>query len=93
MDNKAFISALAQETGCGTEQVARLVEGFAALLRRECADLNRVAIPGFGAFQGEKKEEEVRRDLVTGSQWLYPPCVEVKFTASGMLRKNLREAR
>lgn len=93
MDNKAFISALAQQTGCDAGQITRLIEGFASVLRRECADCNKVAIPGFGTFEGEKKDETVSRDLVTGTQWLYPPCIEVKFTASAMLKKNLRENR
>lgn len=93
MDNKGFTAAMAQQMGCDTEQVARLVSGFASILKRECADLNRIAIPGFGAFEGVKRDEEVRRDLVSGAAVLYPPCIETEFTAGVMLKKTLRENR
>lgn len=93
MDNKQFITAIAEQLGCAPEQVKRLVGGFASILKRECADLNRVAIPGFGTFEGVKKDEEVRRDLVTGASMLYPPCIDAEFIAGVMLKKNIRETR
>ena len=89
MDNKAYIHAMATKLGCSADDVNRLTDGFAAILRRECAEQNRVAIPGFGSFEGIKRDEEIRRNPATGKRMLFPPCIEVKFKPSAMLNKRV----
>ena len=61
------------------------------MVREECAKANRVAIPGFGTFEGVKHEEEITSDLTTGKRMLLPPSVEVRFVAGSMLKKKLKE--
>ena len=52
MDNRKFIEGLAKRLGCDNDTAMRLTEGFGVVVREECAKANRVAIPGFGTFEG-----------------------------------------
>ena len=91
MDYKTFISSLAHKTGCDNGTATRLVEGFCTIVREECANSYRVAIPGFGSFEGVKHDEEITTDLATGRRLLRPPSIEVRVTPGGMLKKTLKE--
>lgn len=91
MDNRKFIEGLAKRLGCDNDTAMRLTEGFEVVVREECAKANRVAIPGFGTFEGVKHEEEITSDLTTGKRMLLPPSVEVRFVAGSMLKKKLKE--
>ena len=65
--------------------------GLANILKEECGAERRVAIPGFGSFEGVKHEEEVITDLAPGHQLLLPPSIEIRFTAGGSLKKHIKE--
>ena len=88
MEHKNIFSVISEKTGMDSRTAARLLEEFASVLGSECAELNRVAIPGFGSFEGVKHEEEIRTDLSTGEKKLYPPMIEVVFAAGAMLKKR-----
>lgn len=88
MEHNIKLSEISEKTGMDVSAVGNLMKEFAAVLARECADMNRVAIPGFGAFEGVKHDEEIREDLSTGNKILYPPMIEVKFTPGAMLKKR-----
>jgi len=91
MDNKNFISNLAQRLGCDNATAQRLVDGFGTIVRETCADAGKVAIPGFGTFEGVKHDDEIITDLASGRRMLLPPSIEATFSASGMLKKKVRE--
>ena len=93
MDSKTFTSTLAGRQACEPSEAARLIEGFAAVIREQCGCGNRVALPGFGTFEGVKRDEEITTDLATGCRMLLPPSVELIFTAGGMLKKKMKEGR
>ena len=90
MDNMSFTCNLAKRLVCDAETAARLLEGFSMILREQCGEENRVAIPGFGTFEGIKHDEEITTDLVSGKRMLLPPSIEVRFSAGGMLRKRMK---
>lgn len=77
--------------GCDTDTATHLVESFSTLVREECGKTNRVAIPGFGSFEGIKHDEEITNDLATGRRMLLPPSIEVRFIPGGMLKKKIKE--
>ena len=91
MDAKNFTSTIAKAADCEPSQAAELLKAFANILKEECGAERRVAIPGFGSFEGVKHEEEVITDLATGHQLLLPPSIEIRFTASGSLKKHIKE--
>lgn len=91
MDNKTFVNKLAQRLRCDNETAARLTEGLGVILREQCGESARVAVPGFGSFEGVKNPEEIVNDLASGKRMLLPPSIEVKFTAGSLLKKKIRE--
>lgn len=91
MDQKAFVSTLAQRMSCDNATAAGLLDKLSALLADQCSEENRIAIPGFGTFEGLKHDEEITTDLASGKRMLLPPSIEVKFTAGGMLKKHIKE--
>lgn len=71
----------------------KLMEGFAAVVARQCQDENRIAIPSFGSFIGKKKDETVVKDLTTGKRLLLPPAIELEFVPGGRLKNSVGEGR
>lgn len=92
MDNKTFHTILAQRLRCDNEATARLIEGFGMIIKEQCSNAGKVAIPGFGAFEGEKHDEEISTDLASGRRMLLPPSIEVKFSAGSLLKRKIKEA-
>lgn len=71
----------------------RLMEGFAAVIARECRDEKRIAIPALGSFVGQKHDETVVKDLSTGRRLLLPPAIELEFIPGGRLKNSVSEGR
>lgn len=66
-----------------------LVEGLSVVFREAGADLDSIAIPGFGTFRSAKTEERVVTDETTGERTLLPPAIALEFQPSIVLRKKL----
>ncbi len=89
MDAKTFNSRLSKTLGCEPAEAAKLIEGLGSVFAREAADLNSVAIPGFGTFVTTKTDEEIVTDEATGERTLTPPAITLGFQTSVVLRKKL----
>ena len=89
MDSRQFAATISRNTGLDARKVSLAIETIAAILSRECADLSAVAIPGFGNFIPEKKDEEIHVDPVTLDRTLLPPSIQVTFRPSVILRKRI----
>lgn len=77
--------------GCDNDSAAKFVDSFSAVVREECGNADRLAIPGFGSFEGKKRNEDIITDLATGRRMLLPPSIEVNFIPGGMLKKKIKE--
>jgi len=87
--NTEMISAkLSEAIGKSPDEVSSLLEKLSTVIRDCCADMDAVAIPGFGTFQPEKRNETVVTDNKTGKSTLIPPTITVKFKSSVVLRKK-----
>ena len=93
MDSRQFAATISRNTGLDGRTVGLAIESIATILSRECADLSAVAVPGFGNFIPEKKDEEISVDPVTLDRTLLPPLVSVTFRPSVILRKRINESR
>lgn len=91
MDSKAFTQQLAARLGVTPAEVTPMVEGLGQVIAEIGTALDSVAIPGFGTFTSEKRDEHVVTDPVDGSRTLMPPAIEMSFTASVVLRKKLAQ--
>lgn len=89
MDNKTFTSLLANLLDRESSEVSTLIEGLSTVFKQIGAELDSVAIPGFGTFKSYKKDEEIVVDSKTSKRTLLPPVITMEFQPSVVLRKKL----
>lgn len=89
MDNNQFISALANKLDADPKYAEGLVNVFANVLRERTANLDSIALPGFGNFVSAKESEKIVTDSDTGKRTLLPPQIKIEFVASAMLKKQV----
>lgn len=90
MDNKKLVETLAEKLGRSTDDVNKLVEGLAGVLRTRCGDLDSVAVPGFGSFEPRKRNERVMVNPKNGKRMLVPPKIVLGFKVSNVLKSKLK---
>ncbi|MDE6498448.1 MAG: HU family DNA-binding protein [Muribaculaceae bacterium] len=84
-----ILQQAAAAAGCDAAQAQSMADALAAILREKAAQMDSVAIPGFGTFVPEKVKEHVETDADTGRHMLMPPGLVLKFNPGSMLRKRL----
>jgi len=89
MDHNTFISGLARQLRKQPQEIEALTESIAKALKDNAAELNSVAIPGFGRFDITKHDEYIADDPATGRRTLFPPEIKLSFTVGSMLKKRL----
>ena len=89
MDNKSFASALAKRMNCDAKEATAMIAAFASVLRDRTANLDSIAIPGFGNFVSIKEAEKIAIDQSNGRRMLLPPHIKIEFVASSMLKKQV----
>lgn len=70
-------------------EVATLIEGMCKVMKECGAELDSIAIPGFGTFKSSKIEEQVVYDNITRQRTLVPPMIVMEFNPSVVLRKKM----
>ena len=90
MENKKLIETVAANLGRSNEDVAKLVEALAGVLRTRCGDMDSVAVPGFGTFEPKKRNERVMIHPSSGKRMLVPPKVVLGFRISNVLKAKLK---
>lgn len=93
MNNKQLIDHLAKKLGRQRDDVKNLLGAFSGIVAGCCAAGDSVAVPGFGDFVAEKREQRVERDAHTGARVLFPPAVELTFHTSAVFRSKLKNRR
>lgn len=90
MDNKKLIETIATNLGRSNEDVAKLVDALAGVLRTRCGDMDSVVVPGFGTFEPKKRNERVMIHPSTGKRMLVPPKITLGFKVSNVLKAKLK---
>lgn len=90
MDNKKLVETIAANLGRSTEDVSKLLEAFASVLRARCSEMDEVQVPGFGTFEPKKRDERVMLHPTSGRRMLVPPKVVVGFKVSNVLKTKLK---
>lgn len=91
MNNKDFISVLAQKSRFTTRATQQLVDGLIAELSGQLEEGESVAVPNFGSFEVKKKLERVFVNPSTGQRMMVPPKLVINFRPSKNLKGELRE--
>ncbi|MBO4995522.1 MAG: HU family DNA-binding protein [Muribaculaceae bacterium] len=89
MNYDTFTDELANAMGLESSKIDVLTQALSQTIEGFCADLDAVAIPGFGTFQPVKTNEKLEEDPSTGKRILLPPAICIEFKSSVVLRKQL----
>ncbi len=89
MESKNIINVLSKKLGRTNKDISSLLDGFSAIIKEECGNMNTIAIPGFGEFIPQKHEEHIEFDNMTGKRMLIPPQIKLTFKSSSILRKQI----
>jgi nucleoid DNA-binding protein len=90
MDNKKLVETLATKLGRSADDVNKLLEGLAGVLRTRCGELDSVIVPGFGTFEPRKRNERIMVNPKTGKRMLVPPKIVLGFKVSNVLKSKLK---
>lgn len=90
MDTKTLIEKAAAKSTLDAVQGREVVEAFGALLAEKGAELDSVAVPGFGVFEPKKRLERVNVHPSTGKRMLLPPKIIMAFKPSALLKQKLK---
>ena len=90
MDNKKLVETLATKLGRSADDINKLQEGLAGVLRTRCGDLDSVIVPGFGTFEPRKRNERVMVNPKTGKRMLIPPKIVLGFKVSNVQKSKLK---
>ena len=90
MNNKEFISDLANRNKKTQKEVSSLVNATISAITGELTDENAVAISGFGSFEVKKKLERVLVNPITKQRMLIPPKMVVSFKPNTSLKLKIK---
>jgi nucleoid DNA-binding protein len=88
MNNQSFNTNLSQRLDSDSKSAGSMAEALTELLRNHLAQLDTIAIPGFGTFIPTKTDEYVDTDATTGKRTLMPPSIKIHFRAGSRLKKS-----
>ena len=91
MDSKTLTNTLAKRTGRSKDDIISLLEALAGVMGERCGSLGTVAVPGFGSFEGRRRQERVAVNPTTGKRELVPPKVQLTFKPSALLKSKLKD--
>lgn len=90
MDNKQLQDVIAKRMGRNNADVSKLIEAFITTVKVNCGELDSIAIPGFGTFEGKKKNERIVVNPATSKRMLVPPKITLNFKPSALLKSKLK---
>ena len=90
MDNRTLVARVAAKLGKNKTDVARLVEALVGVATARLAEMDSIAVPGFGTFEPVKHDECVVADKASGRRTLVPPRIELQFQPSNILKNKLK---
>lgn len=90
MNNKDFISTLAQRAGLSTRETQLLVGDVVGAMTAHLEDEFVVVVPSFGQFEVKKKTERIVINPTTRQRMLVPPKLVVNFKSSSSLKDKMQ---
>jgi DNA-binding protein HU-beta/integration host factor subunit alpha len=90
MNNKIFISELAQRLGYSTKDTQKMIYQVVDAMVDTLQQGNSVGIQNFGSFEVKKKMERVMVSPTTGQRMLVPPKLVLGFRISPKWKEQLK---
>ncbi len=90
MNNKQFISELAQRMGYTAQDTQKMVYQLIEAMGDSFQEGDSVAIQNFGNFEVKKKLERIMVNPTTGQRMLVPPKLTLNFRISPTWKDQLK---
>lgn len=90
MNNKDFITELAQKTGMTQAVTQTLVRTIIDTMGLAFEENNSVAVQGFGTFDVKKRNERVMVNPSTQQRLLVPPKLVLNFKPTASIKEQLK---
>lgn len=91
MNNKEFITELAQRSGQTQERTQNLSRTLIDAIIANFEKGESVAIPTFGTFEVKKSLERIMVDPSTRKRIMVPPKLELNFSPMASIKEKLRK--
>jgi DNA-binding protein HU-beta len=89
MNKAELLSAIAEKAGITKEAAQTAFSATFEIIAETMAKLDKVAIPGFGNFQGKLRAERKGRNPSTGKDIIIPQAVVANFKAATQLKEKM----
>lgn len=90
MNNKQFISELAQRMGYTTQDTQKMVYQLIEAMGDSFQEGDSVSIQNFGNFEVKKKLERIMVNPTTGQRMLVPPKLTLNFRISTTWKDQIK---
>jgi DNA-binding protein HU-beta/integration host factor subunit alpha len=90
MNNKDYISELANRTGYSPEETQRMVNIVIEAMGDHFQENDSVLVPNFGTFEVKKKLERIMINPATGQRMLIPPKLVLNFKPNSGWKERLK---
>ena len=90
MNNKDYISELANRTGRSPEDVQRVVNTVIEAMGDHFQEDDSILVPNFGTFEVKKKLERIMVNPSTGQRMLIPPKLVLNFKPNSGWKERVK---
>lgn len=90
MNNKEFITELAERTGYSVKNTQTLVQDIINAMGDTFLEDTSVLVPNFGIFETKKKLERIIVNPASGQRMLVPPKLVLNFKPSQTWKAQLK---
>jgi DNA-binding protein HU-beta/integration host factor subunit alpha len=90
MNNKDFITELADRTDYSVEDTQRMVDLVIETMGDHFQEDDNVQIPSFGTFEVKKKMERIMVNPSTGQRMLVPPKLVLNFKPNVSWKEKIK---
>ena len=90
MNNKDFITELADRTGYSAEDTQRMVDLVIETMSDHFQEGDSMQIPSFGTFEVKKKMERIMVNPSTGQRMLVPPKLVLNFKPNVSWKERIK---
>ncbi len=90
MNNKEFISKLAERLEISAKEAQKLANTFTTELAENLNEGNALTVQGFGSFEVKKKLERIVVNPTTKQRMLVPPKLALSFKPSNLLKDKFK---
>lgn len=91
MNNKEFVSVLANKTNMKTADAQRTVDSLIAVMSNCFQEGDSVQMANFGCFEVKKKLERVMVNPTTGQRMLVPPKLVLAFKPNPTWKDQIKK--